>query len=771
MYSKRGLTAKHYIFLLFLCLTLGWIFGSIFSLPATVSFSTIEEKLQIVLKNPHYWFTWNEKRKGVLGLSFVAFCAISSYFNYYYRNFQTGREHGSAQWGNIHDLMKRKGEKEYEKGRILSQNVCISKSEEKISNNNVLVLGAPGSGKSFRLVAPNILTTDASVVVLDVKGDLLKKYGNAMKERGYIIKVLDLISAYFDESNVFNPFYYITSEVELIRLVMTLQKSVTEKVEHNGDPFWEDGVTLFLLSCFYYVWLECENPSITQVYDLICEETKVVQVDEDTTISKLEERILLLERNLNQKNPKQRAGSSHPAVINYKKFKGGAGDTIKSIIIICHSKFKFMEVEAAKSIFAGKDEFHLEYMGTGHLRDQKTRTITFLCIPDEDRSFDFIIAMFYSVLFQTLVRESRKYGNTLPIPVEIWMDEFANGARPANFENLITTLRSRNISVIMFLQSISQLKQIYKNDSWETLLDACATTIFLASGRGALSTHKYISELLAKTTIDKKNDSISRNKGTGTSQGFDKMGRELMTTDEVAKMDRDKCIIFIEGEAPIFDFKFQTQSMKEFKRAMELKNDGYYHPVKIEMDSIHAMYGKIKRSEIYKGFDILEEWQFKELEEKSNIRIKDRTGEDPRDFLLEDFLDEEDKSFYLENRKVFFHQERGKDGYVFSEEELLYFKLEEEKERYQEALKALVTGKEDILTQMILFSSVLPEWNKTLIKKGLSEGISDHVIRYILKEKEDPKEAGELLDYMVLYKNSGKDPQDLISVRESKACS
>ncbi|HEY9575495.1 MAG TPA: type IV secretory system conjugative DNA transfer family protein, partial [Lachnospiraceae bacterium] len=619
------------------------------------------------------------------------------------------------------------------------------------------------------LVAPNILTTSGSVAVLDVKGDLLKKYGNAMKERGYQIKVLDLISNNFDESNCFNPFVYITSEVELIRLVMTLQKSMTQKVEHSGDPFWEDGVTLFLMSCFYYIWLEDENPNLVKVYDLICDESKIARINKKEVITVLQEKMESLEIDLNEKYPNQNKGSNHPAVVNYKKLKEGATDTVKSIILMCHSKFKFMEVEAAKSIFSSKDEFHLEFLGTGYYRDKKTRTIVFLCIPDEDRSFDFIIAMFYSVLFQTLIREAKKYEGSLPIPVEIWMDEFANGARPDNFEKLITTLRSRNISVIMFLQAVSQLKQLYKNDTWEILLDACTVMLFLGAGRSAVSTHEYISKLLSKATIDKKNDSLSNNKGKGTSMGFDKMGRELMTPDEVARMNKEKCLVFIEGEAPIYDFKFKTKKMLEWKNAMKLGR--YIHPIITTKETgNYKNYGKITRKEEIKEVVYLESEQINELREKSGMEIKDRREINPCFYLLDDYLEDTDKELlrgsqnerYMENEQKSYADKKEITGYVYSEEELLYFEEEEMKKKKEEAMQKLLYGKESVLKQIFSVSSLLFEWQTKLIKKALEEELSDAVIRYILKENTIEKEALDCLDYMILYKKSGGNVEDLI---------
>lgn len=314
-----------------------------------------------------------------------------------------------------------------------------------------------------------MLRNDASVVVLDVKGDLLRNYGKAMEKNGYQIKCLDVISSDFGKSHMYNPFVYVKTEVDMIRLVSNIQTSLTPQDTSKGEPFWEDGVTMYLLACFYYVWLEMEKPILPKVQLLMNEESRIL--DEETGETELEKRI----NTLAVRSP---MGNEHPAVSNYRRLKEGAPDTVRSIIIMCNSKFKFMGVVAAKRLFS-EDEMNLYELGMGVNGDKTTKTALFLCVQDEDRSFDFIVGMLYTSLFQVLIECARKNGGALPIPVEVWMDEFANGSRPESFEKLITTLRSRNISVIMFLQSVSQLKQIYKNDTWEILMDACSTFLYL----------------------------------------------------------------------------------------------------------------------------------------------------------------------------------------------------------------------------------------------------------------------------------------------------
>lgn len=560
MWRKKKFSWLGALILLAIFVTIGYYISGIF-LYADVNISNYQEVLKDIFTHPVRNY-WNEKTRACVYIASLAWMCLVMYYQYYNRNFVFGREHGSAEWADPKQVMASKGDKQ---GRILSQHITLSKSGKKIANNNMIVVGAPGTGKSFRIVAPNLLRNDASVVVLDVKGDLLRNYGKAMEKNGYQIKCLDVISSDFGKSHMYNPFVYVKTEVDMIRLVSNIQTSLTPQDTSKGEPFWEDGVTMYLLACFYYVWLEMEEPTLPKVQLLMNEESRIL--DEETGETELEKRM----NTLAARSP---MGNEHPAVSNYRKLKEGAPDTVRSIIIMCNSKFKFMGVAAAKRLFS-EDEMNLQELGMGVNGDKTTKTALFLCVPDDDRSFDFIVGMLYTSLFQVLIECARKNGGALPIPVEVWMDEFANGSRPESFEKLITTLRSRNISVIMFLQSVSQLKQIYKNDTWEILMDACSTFLYLGGGRGAYSTHKYIADLLGTATIDKKNDGLSKGTSGSTSINFDRQSRELLTSEEISRMPDEDCIIFISGEKPIYDKKYNTQDMKEFKEA---KNLGPYVP-------------------------------------------------------------------------------------------------------------------------------------------------------------------------------------------------
>ena len=286
---------------------IGYYISGMFLYP-DVNMSNYQEVLVDIFMHPMKNY-WNEKTRGCLYLAAFGWMGLIIHYQYYHRNFVLGREHGSAEWAGPKQVMATKGDKQ---GRILSQHITISKSGKKIANNNMIVVGAPGTGKSFRIVAPNLLRNDASVVVLDVKGDLLRNYGKAMEKNGYQIKCLDVISSDFGKSHMYNPFVYIKTEVDLIRLVTNIQTSLTPQDASKGEPFWEDGVTMYLLACFYYVWLEMEEPTLPKVQLLMNEESRVL--DEETGETELEKRM----NTLVVRSP---MGNEHPAVSNYRKLK------------------------------------------------------------------------------------------------------------------------------------------------------------------------------------------------------------------------------------------------------------------------------------------------------------------------------------------------------------------------------------------------------------------------------------------------------------------
>lgn len=519
MWKKNKMPYGMFGLFLIICLIAGYYISGLFKEPG-LNLVNMEERLGKILSSPFSNY-WNDKTFPCILTMLLGWLYFVSQYLYRNRNFQFDKEHGSAQWADPEKVSRQLEDKLPENNRLLSKHVSISKWA--LSNNNAIVIGSPGTGKSTGIVIPNLLTASASYVVLDVKGELADGYGNYLKQKGYQIKVLNL--KVMERSNQYNPFHYVRKEEDIIKLVTNIQVNTTPPDSMKGDPFWEDGLALYLMSLFYYVWLECDGKDRTmnKVLELCNKEAEVLDEDGTTALGVMMERLTF-----------GKYGKNHPAYQKYQKLKGGHPETVKSIILMVNAKLKFFETPGIRRIFED-DDMSLENLGTGKNRDGKTKMALFLVIPDNDSSFNFVMGMLYSQIFETLIHVADlEYHGPLPIPVEVWMDEFANGARPDRFENLITTLRSRNISAVMFLQSVDQIKTIYKGETWGILMDACSTFLFLGAGRGSLSTQEYISKLLGQATIDKRTEGESRGGKNGNSSlNFDRAGRDLLTPAEV----------------------------------------------------------------------------------------------------------------------------------------------------------------------------------------------------------------------------------------------
>ncbi len=576
MWKKRKPPYLLFFLFLLLCILTGYYFSGIFLEPG-LALSNINTRLEYIISHPFAWY-WNEKSAACITGTFLAWLYILSQYLYHQRDFQFGREYGTSQWADPEEISRQLMDSLPENNRILSKHLHISKKA--LSNNNVIVIGSPGTGKSTGIVIPNLLTASASYVVLDVKGELADGYGSYLKEKGYQIKCLNLKE--MEKSNQYDPFHYIRKEEDIIKLVTNIQANTTPPDAMKGDPFWDDGLALYLMSLFYYVWMECKGKERTmnKVLELCNKEAEVLDEDGTTALGVMMERLTL-----------GKYGKNHPAYIKYQKLKGGHQETVKSIILMVNAKLKFFETPGIRRIFED-DDMELESLGTGKNRDGKTKTALFLIIPDNDNSFAFVMGMLYTQIFETLIHVADlEYHGPLPVPVEVWMDEFANGARPDRFENLITTLRSRNISALIFLQSVDQIKKIYTGDTWGILMDACSAFIFLGSGRGSLNTQEYVSKLLGQATIDKRTEGESRGKSGNSSLNFDRAGRDLMTPAEIGRMSREKCIILLEGQQPVLDDKVRPFSDKIFLHAKSLGR--YKNPVVVKLDE-QGQYQTIK---------------------------------------------------------------------------------------------------------------------------------------------------------------------------------
>ena len=466
-------------------------------------------------------------------------------------NYMPGREYGTARLAPPQELNAVLMDSDMQKNKILSENLRVSTDTRKTGlNNNVLIIGGSGAGKTFYVVKPNGYNCSSSFIFCDPKGELLRDVGQYLKDMGYRIIVLNLVN--MDESDSYNPFEYIRSDEDVVKLITNLIANTTPKDAHEGDPFWTKAESMYLQAIMYYVWYEYpkqgKTPNFRGVLDLL---NKAKIPENEKELSELDELMYALPED-------------HPALLNYNKVRRGATDTVRSIIISANSRLSYMQNEKVLRIL-DHDDINIPWLGEGAYENPEKKTALFAVIPDNDKSYNFIVGLLYTQAFQELYFcADHKHGGRLPIPVAFWMDEFANCALPDSFCELLSTMRSREISCNIIIQNLAQLKTLFK-DSWETVTGNCDITVYL--GGNEQSTHKYISEMLGKYTIEKKSSGETMGRNGSASRNIDVLGRDLMSPDEVRKLDNKKCIVFVKGYAPVLDDKYRTYEKAEFLRA------------------------------------------------------------------------------------------------------------------------------------------------------------------------------------------------------------
>ena len=451
------------------------------------------------------------------------------------RNYRRREEHGSAKWGWAAQVNRKYADAHSTENKILTQNVAIGLDGRKHRRNlNTLVCGGSGAGKTRFFAKPNLCQANSSYVVLDPKGELLVSTGKLLEAKGYSIRVLDLIN--MDRSHCYNPFVYLRDDNDIQRLVTNLFKNTTPKGSQSQDPFWDQAATMLLLALVFY--LHYEAPPEEQNFPMVMEMIRAgdVREDDDTYKSALD---ILFER-LEMRNPE------HIALKYYRNYHSGSGKTLKSIQITLISRLEKFNLDSLASI-TQNDELELWSLG-------EQKTAIFAVIPDNDSSFNFLVGMLYTQLFQQLYHQADFiHGGRLPVPVHFLMDEFANVALPDEFDKLLSTMRSREISVSIIIQNLAQLKALFEKQ-WESIVGNCDEFIYL--GGNEQSTHEYVSKLLGKETIDTNTYGRSKGRNGSYSTNWQLAGRELMTPDEVRMLDNRYALLFIRGERPLEDFKY-----------------------------------------------------------------------------------------------------------------------------------------------------------------------------------------------------------------------
>lgn len=380
------------------------------------------------------------------------------------RNFMPGKEFGTARFENPQMVNKILCDKDAGFNRVLSQNVKMSLDFKRLKlNGNILICGGSGAGKTFYEVKPNLMQMPhhCSFICTDPKGEILRSCGQMLKDNGYNVKVINLLE--MDKSDCYNPFSYIREETDIVKLITNLISNTTPKGATPSDPFWEKAEGLFLQSIFYYVWME--EPPARRNFETVLKLLGEAEVTDQNKPSRLDIRMKFLE----ESSP---LGAAHPAVKQYNKCMRGAGDTVRSIIISANSRLAFLENKQVLRMLS-RDDLKLEELGIGVNGDGETKTALFCVIPDSDKSYNFIIGMLYTQIFQELYYQADfNCGGALPIHVTFMLDEFANVALPDDYCSLLSTMRSRSISSIIIIQNFAQLKALFK-DTWETIPGNC----------------------------------------------------------------------------------------------------------------------------------------------------------------------------------------------------------------------------------------------------------------------------------------------------------
>lgn len=513
------------------------------------------------ISNFSFQFSFEMKPLLVGGILVLLYGLFVLYRTFSEKKIRPGEEYGSAKWGKYHDI-KPFLDKKKDFNILLTKTESLSLSGRmKITgkdnfnrNKNVVVVGGAGSGKTRFYVKPNLMQMHSSYVVSDSKGLLLMETGKMFEEAGYKIKVFDLINR--RDTHHYNPFNYIKTEDDILKIVNNLIKNTSNPNKKGGDDFWEKAETALLMAIFSYLIQEVveEDRTLGNVIELV----RLADIEEDVPgfVSPLD----VLFNELEEKDP------TNFAVAQYKIFKLSGDKTTKSILVSLGVRLSPFDIPSIKDLVS-KDTLELDTVG-----DEKT--ILYILLPDTDTSFNFLASMMYQQLFDMLVyKADNVYKGRLPCHVRCILDEFANIGQIPDFEKVISVIRSREISTNVILQNISQLKTLYK-DTWETIIGT--SDVFLYLGGMEQSTHEYISKLLGKETIEQRNISVTKGANGSFNESFQKLGRNLMDPDEVASLKGQQCILKIRGVNPFLSEKYDIVKHKNYKKLGDVTEEYMY---------------------------------------------------------------------------------------------------------------------------------------------------------------------------------------------------
>ncbi|MGG5340368.1 VirD4-like conjugal transfer protein, CD1115 family [Enterococcus pernyi] len=506
-------------------------------------------------------FSYEMRSLGIGAVAAISYVLFVLYKTFDEKNTRPNEEYGSARWGKFSDIRAFLDKKKdfnilltKSESLSLSGRMKITRTDNFNRNKNVVVVGGAGSGKTRFYVKPNLMQMHSSYVVSDSKGLLLAETGKMFEEAGYQIKIFDLINR--RDTHQYNPFQYIQTEDDILKIVNNLIKNTTNPDKKGGDDFWEKAETALLMAIFSYLIQEvtAEDRTLGNVIELV----RLADIEEDVPgyVSPLD----ILFNELEQKDP------TNFAVSQYKIFKLSGDKTTKSILVSLGVRLSPFDIPSIKELVS-QDTLELDTVGD-------VKTILYILLPDTDTSFNFLASMMYQQLFDMLVyKADNVYKGRLPCHVRCILDEFANIGQIPDFEKVISVIRSREISTNVILQNISQLKTLYK-DTWETIIGT--SDVFLYLGGMEQSTHEYISKLLGKQTIEQRNTSVTKGNNGSFSENFQKLGRNLMDPDEVASLKGQECILKIRGVHPFLSKKYDIVKHKNYKKLGDVTDSYMY---------------------------------------------------------------------------------------------------------------------------------------------------------------------------------------------------
>ena len=736
MYQKKKRPwGAFFIFLMFM-LVISYLFSGIFNVP-DLSIDNFQES--VIYAFTHPFSAWNEKTPGFLGLAVVAWGLLIARYLQFNRNYHPDL-FGGSYWRDVKEANEYYIDEDNKHNRILTQNLKVS-LRKGLANNNMAVIASSGDFKTTSLVEQNALQFGSAYIFLDVKGELQRKLGNAFKNAGYEVKSLNFNEP--EKSDRYNPFVFIEKELDVLRAVKTLHEScrpMKSNFSASSDPFWDDAVQLLLQALFYAVWLESRETgkigTINRLNELLNMESSYVTVPES------EERVSKLQIYMDKLADKY--GEDYAPVRDYRGLKDGAPDTVRSVVLMLRGMLKICNTAEVKRIFEEND-INIRELGCGIDNDPNRPMVLFLVMPALNNPYNWIINMFYDQTFDILQRTSNfEIGGPLPIRVEFWMDEVYTGPKPTDLVELLGIVRGWNISIVLILQSIAQMEDMFEGAKWKVVVDNLAIVLFLGSGPMAAETHEYISKATGLGTFDLMTDSLNSGTSSSTGINWSQKERALLLPDDVKNLPPTDAIVFIKSSMPIYDTKaipfdkpeydyYAPKWLKErYSNAMGLGK--YKHPVYTIYDAENFHYITIKR-------DI----PFQIVTDKKEIESLQRVA----------FKKEQDVYTFNVNEEELLYLSWGENKYTQEDVEMMYNKAMEDKKMRMERMKGLIvlqnvdnvpnfgrelldTDKTDWDKHKSLKALIAAHWDDLSLPEqeeiciGIDEGLTEEQLRMLM---------------------------------------